>query len=237
MTSLTNARVLIVGATSGIGQRIAADLRTAGAQPIIAGRNLEKAADVAASLGSDVESVRIDFADESTIASAARTLGSVDHVISLGAAPANGPVTGLERSAIEGAFNAKVIGPILLAKHFAPIMRAGGAFVFFSGVVAWRPAPERAVMASANGAVAFLVDALALELAPLRAIAISPGIIDSGAWDRLGSAKDDLFAATSANNPSRRVGTPEDISSAVLMALTNTFITGTTLHVDGGGHL
>jgi NAD(P)-dependent dehydrogenase (short-subunit alcohol dehydrogenase family) len=45
------------------------------------------------------------------------------------------------------------------------------------------------------------------------------------------------FAATAAANPARRVGQPADIASAALLALTNPFITGTTLHVDGGGRL
>ncbi|WP_249026775.1 SDR family oxidoreductase, partial [Amycolatopsis pretoriensis] len=67
--------------------------------------------------------------------------------------------------------------------------RDGGAIALFSGVAAWRPARERVVMATTNGAVAFLAEALAVELAPIRVNAVSPGIVDSGAWDRLGEGK------------------------------------------------
>jgi NAD(P)-dependent dehydrogenase (short-subunit alcohol dehydrogenase family) len=60
-------------------------------------------------------------------------------------------------------------------------------------------------------------------------------VIDTGAWDALGEqGKADYFAQTSGRNPARRIGTPEDIAQGVLFALTNTFLTGQTLHVDGG---
>ena len=76
---------------------------------------------------------------------------------------------------------------------------------------------------------------LALELAPIRVNAISPGVIDTGAWEALGEqGKADYFADMSARNPARRIGTPEDIAQGVLFALTSTFLTGQTLHIDGG---
>jgi len=89
----------------------------------------------------------------------------------------------------------------------------------------------------ANGAVEALVKPLATELAPIRVNALSPGIVDSGAWDRMGDGRDDFFSNVAASNPARRIGQPADISSAALLALTNPFITGTTLHVDGGGRV
>lgn len=126
---------------------------------------------------------------------------------------------------------------MLLAKHFAPRFAEGGSILLFSGFIAWRPVPERVAMATANGAVAFLAEALAVELAPIRVNALSPGIVDSGAWDRLGEAKEGLFRRTAESNPARRVGTTANISAAARQALTNPFVTGTILHVDGGARL
>ncbi|TCC62918.1 hypothetical protein E0H73_10475 [Kribbella pittospori] len=58
---------------------------------------------------------------------------------------------------------------------------------------------------------------------------------DTGAWDALGDAgKADYFEDVSTRNPARRIGTTEDIATAVLFAMTNTFLTGTTLRIDGG---
>ncbi len=60
-------------------------------------------------------------------------------------------------------------------------------------------------------------------------------MIDTGAWDALGEqGKADYFADISARNPARRIGTAEDIAQGVLFALTNTFLTGQTLYIDGG---
>ncbi|MFK0220455.1 SDR family oxidoreductase [Streptomyces vinaceus] len=92
-------------------------------------------------------------------------------------------------------------------------------------------------MATTNGALAFLVEALAVELAPLRVNAVSPGIIDSGAWDRLGKDKAAFLRGVADRNPARRTGTPDDVVRAVLYAIGNPFVTGTVLHVDGGARL
>ena len=140
----------------------------------------------------------------------------------------------LERDAIIRAFDAKVVGAVLLVKHLRPTT----SVTLFSGIVAWRPRPGMAVTATTNGAVAFLAQALAVELAPVRVNAVSPGVVDSGAWDALGAAgKDKLFADTAARNPARRIGTPQEVSGAVLDAISNQFLTGTVLHLDGGGRL
>ncbi len=229
--SFEGKRLVIVGGAAGIGRQIAADASAAGAEVIRAGRN-------PAALGE--HGVRTAFADleeESSLKALAEEVGEVDFVVSLAAAPANGPVTTLERDAVTRAFDAKVIGPLMLAKHFASSFREGGAMVLFSGVAAWRPMPERTVMATTNGAVAFLAEALAVELAPVRVNAISPGIVDSGAWDRLGEAKAEFFRRTAEANPAGRVGRPADVAAATLLLLANPFVTGSVLHVDGGGRL
>jgi NAD(P)-dependent dehydrogenase (short-subunit alcohol dehydrogenase family) len=181
-----------------------------------------------------VEVAKVDLADEASIVALAERVGTVDYLVSVANSSANGPLTELERDAVVGAFDAKVIGAILLAKHFGPRFADGGAMLLFSGIVGWRPSPGKTVTAATNGAVSFLASALATELAPIRVNAISPGIIDSGAWDGLGEGKQKLFDATAAKVPARRVGQLADISSAAFLALTNPFITGETLHVDGG---
>jgi NAD(P)-dependent dehydrogenase (short-subunit alcohol dehydrogenase family) len=255
--SMQDKRLVIVGGGSGIGRQLAADAVEAGATVVLAGRNqqnLEIAAATlgsmvqtvqvdqnleieAATLGSTVQTVQVDIGDEESIRQLAEQVGQLDYLVVLAANHANGPVSNLERDAVARAFDAKVIGPIMLAKHLGPRFRDGGSMLIFSGVAAWRPAPGLSVMATANGAVSFLASALAVELGPIRVNALSPGIVDSGAWDDLGEGKDKLFEETAARNPARRVGQPADISSAAMLALTNPFLTGTTLHVDGGGSI
>jgi NAD(P)-dependent dehydrogenase (short-subunit alcohol dehydrogenase family) len=123
----------------------------------------------------------------------------------------------------------------MLAKHLAPRMSESGSFVIFSGVAAAKIAMGTVGVAITNAAADTLARSLALELAPIRVNAISPGVIDTGAWDAFGEeGKAAYFADISARNPVRRLGAPENIAQGVLLALTNTFLTGQTLHIDGG---
>lgn len=229
--SFEGKRLVVVGGGARIARRIAADAHAAGADVVWAGRNPARLAEPG------VRTAYADLGEESSLKALAEEVGETDFLVTLAAAPANGPIATLDRAAVTRAFDAKVVGPLLLAKHFAPRFREGGAMVLFSGVAAWRPMPERAVMATTNGAVAFLAEALAVDLAPIRVNAVSPGIVDSGAWDRLGEAKAEFFRRTAEANPARRVGRPGDVSAATLQLLANPFVTGSVLHVDGGGRL
>ncbi|NYD22569.1 SDR family oxidoreductase [Kineococcus aurantiacus] len=225
---LTGHSVLVVG-TGGIARRTAQSARDAGADVVLAGRDPGRTASAAAAAGARPETV--DLSDEGSIAALAGRLGRVDHVVNLAAAPANGPLRDLGHAALVRAFDAKVFGPALLAGR----LDIGRSLTLFSGFIAWRPAAERVAMATANGATAFLAQALAVELAPVRVNAISPGVVDSGSWDGLGAAKEGFLAATAERNPARRSGTVDDLAQAALFAMTNPFLTATTLHVDGGG--
>jgi NAD(P)-dependent dehydrogenase (short-subunit alcohol dehydrogenase family) len=53
----------------------------------------------------------------------------------------------------------------------------------------------------------------------------------------MGDGKEAFMRRTAESNPARRVGTPDDVVQAVLFTLTNPYVTGTVLHVDGGGRL
>ncbi|KJS53352.1 SDR family oxidoreductase [Streptomyces rubellomurinus] len=236
-TSLQGRRLVVVGAGSRTGRALAAAASAAGAEVVLAGPDPRKLEWTAGELSGPSEVVPVDLADERSIADLAGAVGRFDHLVSTAAMPANGPLKDLELADVQRAFAAKVIGPLLLAKHLAGQACEGGSFTFFSGVAAWRPAPARTVMATTNGALAFLVRALAVEIAPVRVNAVSPGIVDTGSWDGLGSDKEAFLRGVAQRNPARRVGSTEDLVKAVRYAIDNPYVTGTVLHVDGGGRL
>lgn len=234
MTTLDGRRILIVGGGSGIGREIAAQASSLGAETILAGRHGESLEELA---GTHTVVV-LDLTDEAAIERAAAEVGPIDAIVALAADHANGPLQSLDVTRVRRAFDTKVVGPLLLAKHFAPDMPKDGVIVLFSGVAASRPSRDLVVMATANRAAEGLADALAVELAPIRVVAISPGIVDSGAWDSLGAEqKDEFFESVAAANPARRVGSTRDVADVVMLALTNPYLTATTLHVDGGGRI
>ncbi|NUW44985.1 SDR family oxidoreductase [Nonomuraea rhodomycinica] len=236
-TRLKGQRLVVVGAGSHTGRAIAKAASAAGATVVLAGPDLRKLEWTAGELSGPCEVHRLDLSDEGSIADFAGRLGRFDHLVSTAAIPANGPLKDLDLAQVQRALSAKVIGPLLIAKHLSGQVSEHGSFTFFSGVVAWRPAPARTVMATTNGALAFLVQALAVEIAPIRVNAVSPGIVDTGAWDGMGADKAAFLRGVAERNPARRVGSPEDLVKAVFYAMDNPYVTGTVLHVDGGGRL
>jgi NAD(P)-dependent dehydrogenase (short-subunit alcohol dehydrogenase family) len=231
--SLEDRTVLVVGRGSGIARAVVLAARAQGAWVVAAGR--DRAALRAAYDGSGVEAESVDLNDDTTIGALAERLGKVDHVVSTASSRARGLLADLDREALRLSFDTKVIGPAILAKYFAPRIADGGSIVLFSGVAAFKPAVGYLGVAATNGAVDFLTRALALELGPIRVNAISPGVIDTGAWDSLGEeGKRAYFDDLRARNPARRIGTVQDVADAVLYAMTSPFLTGVTLRVDGG---
>jgi len=232
--SLHDQKVLVIGRGSGIARAIALAARDAGAHVVAAGRDREKLADTyAGEPGISTETV--DLTDEESIAALGKRLGPVHQVVSTASARARGRIADLDRDAVRLSFDTKVLGPLMLAKHLAPRMSEGGSFVIFSGVAATKITVGTLGVAITNAAADTLARSLALELAPIRVNAIFPGVIDSGAWDALGQeAKAKYYADMTARNPARRIGTTDDVANTVLFAMSSTFLTGQTLHIDGG---
>jgi NAD(P)-dependent dehydrogenase (short-subunit alcohol dehydrogenase family) len=231
--TLQDKTILVVGRGSGIARAIALQARSEGAQVIVAGRDRTKLANSYDDPGISAET--IDITDDDSIVALAERVGRVDHVVSTASARARGKLADLQRQNLLQSFDTKVIGPTMLAKHFASQINPGGSFVLFSGVHAFKHNVGYLGVGITNGAVDFLARWLAVELAPIRVNAISPGVIDTGAWDAMGDdGKRDYFEHIAAHNPAGRIGTPDDIAAAVLFAMTNTFMTGVTLKIDGG---
>jgi NAD(P)-dependent dehydrogenase (short-subunit alcohol dehydrogenase family) len=234
--ALRDQTVLVVGRGSGIARATTLLARSEGARVVVAGRGKAKLAgayDDVADPGISAEAV--DITDDASIAALAERVGPVDHVVSTASARARGNLADLQRENLQMSFDTKVIGPTILAKYFAAQINPGGSLVLFSGVHAFKLNVGYLGVGITNGAVDFLTRWLAVELAPIRVNAISPGVIDTGAWDAMGEdGKRDYFKHIADHNPTRRIGTPDDIAGAVLFAMTNTFMTGMTLKVDGG---
>jgi NAD(P)-dependent dehydrogenase (short-subunit alcohol dehydrogenase family) len=231
--TLRDKTVVVVGRGSGIARAVALLTQSEGARVIVAGR--DKAKLVEAYDGSDITAETVDITDDESIAALTDRVGPVDHVVSTASARARGKLGELDRQKLQLSFDTKVIGPTMLAKYFAPQINPGGSFVLFSGVHAFKLNVGYLGVGITNGAVDFLTRWLAVELAPTRVNAISPGVIDTGAWDSLGGdGKREYFEHIADGNPARRIGTTDDIAGAVLFAMTNTFMTGMTLKVDGG---
>ncbi|MET0698674.1 MAG: SDR family oxidoreductase [Mycobacterium sp.] len=230
---LAGRRILVIGRGSGIARAVALLARAEGGDVVVAGR--DQRALIQAYDNPGITSETVDLTDDASIATLADRVGPIDHVVSTASARARGTVAQLQRADLLRSFDTKVLGPLLLAKAFAAQINPGGSVVLFSGVHAFKAKIGYLGVGITNGAVDFLTRALAVELAPTRVNAISPGVIDTGAWDAMGEdGKRAYFENISAANPVGRIGTDTDIAEAVLFAMTNAFMTGVTLKIDGG---
>lgn len=236
---LNEKRVLVIGGAKYLGKAVAQAAADEGAVVVLGARDEKLAWSVVAELGGDHaqehSAIHLDVADEPSILAAAQSLGEVDHVVITASAHHNVPVADLEHDGILNAIEAKIIGPMLVAKHLAPRMPSTGSFLLFSGTAAWNPSPGLTVMGVSNGAVSFIASQLAHELAPLRVNAISPGITDSGTWDGLDEQdRTGMYDSAAAGSLAGRVGSTGDIADAAVWLLAADYVSGETIHVDGG---
>lgn len=235
-------KILIVGGSSGMGLALARRCLEEGVHVIIAGRSEAKLDAARDGLGRPgaLETAVIDVSREDEVAALFERIGRLDHIVSTAAAieGAYRLLPEIELSAAQRVVESKFYGPLLLAKHGAPKLPPTGSLTFVSGIAAYRPAARGSVVAAVNAALEGLVRALAVELAPLRVNAVSPGWVDTPIWELVaGEKKDETLAAMAKRLPAGRVGRPEDVADAIRFLIGNGFTTGETLHVEGGHRL
>jgi NAD(P)-dependent dehydrogenase (short-subunit alcohol dehydrogenase family) len=239
---IEGAKIIIVGGSSGMGLALARRLLGEGAAVTIAGRSEDKLAAARRNLGEHLglATVAVDISREEEVAALFGNSGPVDHIVST-AADIEGAyqlLPSIELTAAQRVVESKFYGPLLLAKYGAAHLPPSGSITYTSGVAAYRPAARGSVVAAVNAALEGLVRALAVELAPIRINAVSPGWVDTPIWSFVaGDAKQATLDAMAQRLPAGRVGRPDDIADAIRFLIGNGFTTGTILHVEGGHRL
>lgn len=235
-------KVLIVGGGSGMGLALAQRCLGEGFHVTIVGRDEEKLRGACAQLQQppQLQAIAADISREDQVADLFAQIGTLDHIVSTAAdiAGAYELLPALDLKAVQRVVDSKFLGPLLLAKHGAPRLSSAGSITFVSGIAAYRPSARGSVVAAINAALEGLVRALAVELAPIRVNAVSPGWVDTSIWALVaGDQKAEVLGAMAQRLPVGRVGQPDDIAHAIGFCLGNTFTTGTVLHVEGGHRL
>ena len=232
---MKSKRFLIIGGGSGIGLASATLLFAAGAKVIIAGRDQKRLQDARKLLGAEVEIVSLDIADEENVVSAFAGLNQLDGIVCTGGHTPPGSINDLTLNEAKRGFDSKFFGQYCVVKYGLKKMRDSGSFVLTSGVFAVRPTENVGVLAAVNGAIESFVRAMAVEIAPMRINALAPGFIDTQRFKQIsGKNPEALAKVLKSKVPLQRVGTPVEAAEAVLYLLSNSYVTGTTLYIDGG---
>ena len=234
MHSLDNQRILVIGGSSGIGLAIAAATADAGASVTIASRNQEKLTAVATKLSGAVHIAVLDTGDNGLLERFFEAQMNWNHVVVSAAQTRVGSVRTLGLTDAKAAMESKFWGAYRVAR--VAHINGGGSLTLVSGFLSERPSATAVLQGAINAALEALARGLALELAPVRVNAVSPGMIDTPMWDDLPSEKrTEVFETTAEQLPVRKIGRPEDIANAVLFLMTTAYATGSTVRVDGGG--
>lgn len=231
--TLNGQRVLVCGGTSGIGAATARLFAGQGADTVVTGRDAERLAKAAAD---GLTARRLDAASEEEVAAFFAEDAVYDHlVLALSGGAGAGPFATLDLADLRGGFEAKFWLHLRLVQAALPRLAAGGSVTFVTASSARAALPGTAGLAAINGALEAMVPPLAAELAPLRVNAVSPGVIETPWWDAVpAEQRAAMFAEHAAALPVGRVGRPEDVAQAILLAATNGFITGGVIECNGG---
>ena len=148
-----------------------------------------------------------------------------------------GSLADLDTEALRGPVDNRFWGPLYGCKYAAPKMTTG-SITMCTGAGVARPRAGSAIVSAAAGGPRSLARAMAVELAPVRVNVVRPGIVDTPLLDRLvPSGRDEAIKAMAKRVPLGRVAQPEEIADAIIFLMTNEYVTGTTLTIDGGASL
>ncbi|QIS20961.1 SDR family NAD(P)-dependent oxidoreductase [Nocardia terpenica] len=224
---------LITGGTSGIGKATAELLHSRGYRVMVTGLgDIEHRG-----LPADVLAVQADTGSltdiDRAVARAREHLGSVDLLYLNAGISRPGPIESIDEAAFDALFAVNVKGGFFTLQKTLPLLHEGASVVFTVG------AGEGlgSAMTAAKGALLPLVRSLALELAPrrIRVNAVSPGLINTPAYRKMG-VSEETIESWGDSVPLGRVGAPADIAEAVAFLASDAagYITGDNLIVSGG---
>jgi NAD(P)-dependent dehydrogenase (short-subunit alcohol dehydrogenase family) len=245
---LSGRRALVTGAGKGLGRSIALALARAGADVGVVSRtkaDLEAVATEVRDLGRRASVIVADMGDEASIGAmteqAIRELGGIDILVNNAGIEGLGAVVEMEAEAWDWVMAVNLRAPMLCCKHVGPHMIAQrrGKVINVASVMATAVSRYMSSYAAAKAGLVQLTRTLALEWMRhnIQVNALCPGYF-------LTPMNEEFFATETGRRlveslPSRRLGDPAELQGAAVFLASDatSFVTGTTLYVDGGHSL
>ena len=225
-------RTVVIGGTSGIGLEVARERAARGDEVVLTGRDPDRAAEVAASVGESVSGIAVDLNETHGLADALAGVGEVDRLVVAAIERDQNTIAEYDVDRATKLAVLKLVGYTEVIHTLLPRMNPESSVVLFGGRAKDRPYPGSITVSTVNGGVVGLVNALALEMAPIRVNALHPGIVgDSPFW---AGKPDSVMDGYVSRTPTKRLASMEDIVGAVDFLLENRSVNATNLYVDGG---
>lgn len=238
---LSNRVALVTGSTRGIGRDIAATLAGCGARVAVTGRELERARDAAAELGSGAAGFAADMADSEAVAKLVadveEQVGPIDILVNNAGLTRDNIVVRLKDDDWDAVMNANLRGAFIATRAAARGMmkRRWGRIINISSVVGLMGNKGQANYAASKAGLIALTKSVAKELGSRNVLvnAIAPGFIETEMTEGMTA---DARAGLTAMIPLERLGKPRDVSAMVAFLASEqaSYITGQVFVIDGG---
>ncbi|MGH1488652.1 MAG: SDR family NAD(P)-dependent oxidoreductase [Acidimicrobiales bacterium] len=228
---ISGKKAVVFGGTSGIGLATVQQLAAQGAEVVAVSRNPDKAGELPAG----VTTQACDVLDRQGMDALLRSCAPYDILVSAatGGERAVGPFVEMDMDGFAGSFD-KLWGYANVLRYGTEHLPDDGTIVLVSGSPARKMRPGFSAIGATGAAVEALVRSVATEIVPKRVNVVSPGTIDTPMNPLQGEARIAAQAKATAGNLIPRAGTPDEVAQAILFMITNDFVTGTTIDVDGG---
>jgi NAD(P)-dependent dehydrogenase (short-subunit alcohol dehydrogenase family) len=235
---LTGQRALVTGATSGIGRAVALQLARDGADVVIHGRDAARGAQTVEEItatGREADFVAADLGDAADVQWLTNNVGDIDILINNAGISLFGPTEEFEVAAFDKMFASNVRAPFFLVAAIAPGMaaRGHGSIVSVSSMAGGVGLVGGAAYGATKASLEAMTRAWAAEYSAsgVRVNAIAPGPVYTPT-----PSGQEFITTLGETTPMRRASQPEEIAEVVafLASPRASYITGTTVAVDGG---
>jgi len=241
MFDLTGKSALVTGASGGIGGSIARALHGAGATVALSGTRTEPLETLAAELGERAYVLPCNLSDSDAVDAlpkqAIEAMGALDILVNNAGITRDQIFMRMSDDEWQSVLDVNLTSTMRLCRGvMRPMMKARwGRIINISSIVGATGNPGQVNYAASKAGMVGMTKSIAYEVASrgITANAVAPGFIATAMTDKL---TDDQKAAINTKIPASRMGAPEEIAAAVLYLASNEagYVTGTTLHVNGG---
>lgn len=239
--SLEGKKILVTGASSGIGKAIAIESSKIGANVIITGRNEQRLKETFSLLdGSGHDLIVADLSRKEELEQLQKELPVINGLVNCAGLTKVAPFPFATRDSFEEVMNVNFFAPTELSRLLVKSKKIGkGASIIFISSVSgvYCSAVASSIYSSSKGAINGLVKGVALDLAPkgIRVNSVNPGMIDTDIFSGSAITEDQLKEDTK-RYPLGRYGKPEEVAYAVIYLLSDasSWTTGSNLLIDGG---
>lgn len=241
MINMRQKVALITGAAGGIGSETAKLFAQAGATVILTDFNLAHLTELKEQIEAITEHVvcsKLDCSDleacQQLCSEVAKSTGGIDYVVHCAGVYPEKPVSEMDASDWQHVLNTNLNSTFFICQAAMPYLNANSVIVNLSSIAGHKGSQNHAHYSASKGGVSSFSKSLALELGPkTRVNCVAPGIISTTMTTQLIEKKGtNLIDQT----PLQRFGTPTEVAGTILFLCSDlaSFITGETIHVNGG---